>query len=751
MKNLIFKIFVLFVMIFSFSACFADDVQFSFAKAFGGLSADQGWGIKTDAVGNIYTTGGFSGTVNFGGGNITSNGSTDIFILKLDTDGNYVWAKQIGSTGADQGWPIAVDNSGNMYTAGFFTGTVDFNPGGVVTNLTTAGASSVYILKYNSLGDLLWAKGMIGSGTDKVRSISVDTSGNIYTIGMFSSVTDFDPGVGTANLTSAGGNDIFISKLDTDGNYVWVKQIGSTSSDSGWGIALDSNSNVYSTGIFNGTVDFDPGVGTANLTSAGGNDIFISKLDTDGNYIWAKRIGSNLADVGNSIIVDSSGNVYTTGYFNGTVDFDPAGGGHTLTSIGTNNIFISKLDTDGNYVFGKGLIGQTTDSGWNIQLDSNGNIYSTGQFSSTTDFDPGVGIQNLVSAGSADIYVSKLDINGDYLWAKRIGSTLSDIGQSLTVDSSGNVYTTGYFTGTVDFDPGVGTANLTSAGGNDIFILKLIPTDTTPDTFTFTDQTDVNISTEYTSNTITVADINNSSPISITSCTGTVCEYSINGGAYTSIVGTVVNGDTVTVHQTSSALHGIATDLVLDIGGVSDIFTITTVHNILTYTAGANGSITGISPQLVDDNADGTEVTAIPDHHYHFVDWSDGVLTASRTDINVTDNISVTANFANNIISSGSYINLSNGTKITNPVVTQLPTYTFSKTLKYRMTNNEVKELQKYLNTHNYPVATIGAGSPGNETNYFGLKTKSAVIKFQLANGLKGDGIVGVMTRGKVR
>jgi len=219
---------------------------------------------------------------------------------------------------------------------------------------------------------------------------------------------DFDPGSGTFNLTSAGEADIFISKLDSSGNFVWAKQLGGTSIDIGYSIAVDVSGNVYTTGFFYGTADFDPGPGTFNLTSAGYFNIFISKLDASGNFVWAKKLGGPSNNRGNSIAVDASGNVYTTGYFRGTVDFDPGSGTFNLTSAGNSDIFISKLDASGNFAWAKKLGGTSIDIGYSIAVDVSGNVYTTGSFEGTADFDPGSGTFNLTSAGSADIFVHKM-------------------------------------------------------------------------------------------------------------------------------------------------------------------------------------------------------------------------------------------------------------------------------------------------------------------------------------------------------
>ncbi len=184
---------------------------------------------------------------------------------------------------------------------------------------------------------------MGGTNSDYGMSIAVDAAENVYTSGYFWLTADFDPGAGTFNLTPAGSADIFVSKLDASGNFVWAKNMGGTNFDRGTNIGVDNSGNVYTTGTFEGTSDFDPGAGVVNLTSAGNNDIFISKLDASGNFVWAKRMGGTSSDGVSSIAIDSSGNIYTTGSFEGTADFDPGAGVVNLTSVGNNDIFVSKL------------------------------------------------------------------------------------------------------------------------------------------------------------------------------------------------------------------------------------------------------------------------------------------------------------------------------------------------------------------------------------------------------------------------
>ncbi|MEP7277272.1 MAG: SBBP repeat-containing protein, partial [Bacteroidota bacterium] len=338
-----------------------------------------------------------------------------------------------------------------------------------------------------------WAKRLGGTDYEHGRSIAVDASENVYTLGEFRGTEDFDPGPGTYNLTSFSAccYDMYVSKLDASGNFLWAKQLGGTEVDYPTAITVDATGNVYVTGDFEGTADFDPGAPVYSFTSVGGADIFIVKLNTAGDFLWAAQMGGpsnpgSVSDLARSIAVDGDGNVYTTGYYSGTADFDPGAGVYNLTSYDPfgQSGFVSKLDVAGHFVWAKQFTGLSNVVAFSIAIDGSGNVYTTGVFYSTTDFDPGPAIYDLTPPedNNYDVFICKLDASGNFIWAKRIGSPhiigayLSDNSAGITVDATGNVYTTGYFPGTVDFDPGPDIYNMTAAGASgtvDIFVLKL--------------------------------------------------------------------------------------------------------------------------------------------------------------------------------------------------------------------------------------------------------------------------------------
>ena len=399
---------------------------------------------------------------------------TCFFVAAVMNAQDFEWVKSFGSTERDVGFALGIDASGNVYTAGYFHGTVDFDSGAGTYYLSSEGYEDVFVQKLDASGDFLWARAFGGEFQDASRALSIDALGNVYITGWFGGTVDFNPGAGMYFLTSEGSADVFIQKLDAAGNFLWAKSFGGTGWALGTSLNIDALGNVYTTGYFEGTTDFDPGVGTHFLTSEGYYDVFIQKLDASGNFVWAKSFGSleNL-DEGCSLSIDALGNVYTAGYFSETVDFDPGAGTLNFTSEGNSDIFIQKLDASGNFVWAKSFGGVYSDGAKGISIDASGNVYTTGTFRATADFNPNIGTHFLTSEGESDIFIQKLDASGDFLWAKSFGGIAGDISTSLGIDASGNVYIAGWFGGTVDFDPGAGTHYLTSAGEEDIFVQKL--------------------------------------------------------------------------------------------------------------------------------------------------------------------------------------------------------------------------------------------------------------------------------------
>jgi uncharacterized protein (AIM24 family) len=360
------------------------------SRGISGLGSCYGRSVAVDASGNIMITGYLYGTVDFGGGSVTSAGGYDIFVAKYSGfDGSYLWAKRIGGSGDNYGYGVALDGSGNIVITGSFNGAVDFGGGA----LTSAGSGDIFIVKYTGAGGHVWSKRFGGASLDSGNSVAVDASGNVVVTGSFNGAVDFGGGA----LTSTA-NDVFIVKYTGAGGHVWSKRFGGTaSSDSGNSVAVDASGNVVVTGKFYGTMD----CGGGTLTSVGGDDIFIVKYTGAGGHVWSKRFGGTntltTLDAGNGVTIDNEGNVVVTGNFYGTMDC----GGGTLTSVSGLDIFIVKYTGAGEHIWSERFGGTGTDDGLGVAVDDSGYMVITGRFGSTVDF----GGELLSSVGSFDIFL----------------------------------------------------------------------------------------------------------------------------------------------------------------------------------------------------------------------------------------------------------------------------------------------------------------------------------------------------------
>lgn len=386
------------------------------------------------------------------------------------------WANGIGDKSNDAGTSICVDAAGNTYLLGNFKDSTDLDPSGNNAKLISKGSYDIFIAKYDINGNFIWGKGIGGTNADYGNGIGIDGAGYLYVTGTFRGIADFDPSVNTSSQISAGGDDIFIAKYDTNGNYYFSQRIGSLGDEFAVSIAVEKSAgaNVYITGYFAGTVDFDPSGNTASMI-ANVTDAFIGKYSETGNFVWAKKIGGSSGDYALTIALDKNNNVLISGGFNGTVNFDPDGLAN-ITSSGADDIFIAKYNSAGLYSWAISIVsqgGMNFGEGRCVKTDNNGNVYLTGMLYGTLDFDFSANTASLTSNGVEDIFVAGYDSNGIYKWAGNIGGSGTDKGMCLAVDNNNDIYLSGFFQDTVDFDMSFRTANKTSSGNADVFILKL--------------------------------------------------------------------------------------------------------------------------------------------------------------------------------------------------------------------------------------------------------------------------------------
>jgi len=453
-------------------------VKLDWVNSMEGSSYDACKAIALDDAGNVYATGYFSATVDFDAGpgvfNLTSVNAEDAYMAKYDPTGKLVWAKSIGDFRYQAGNAITVDANDNIYVTGIFFGTTDFDPGPAVFNLISAGNEDIFVSKFDNNGNFTWAKRFGGPTNDFCNAIKLDAGGNIYFNGYFENTADFDPGTGVFDLVSAGGTDIFVCKLSNNGNLLWAKRIGGPSSDAAYDIDLDAQNNVYSTGFYWATADFDPGPGTYNLTSAALGNGYLLKLTTNGDFIRVADLAGDSRVRCISLKLDNSGSLCLAGHFDGDADFDPGSGTAMLHSvIDDDDIFIGKYDLDFNLQWIKQIEGPSFQKVFDIDVDAADNIYTTGHYSGTADFDPGTAEHKLTAAGDPDIFVLKLKPTGEFVWVAPATGSFFGSGYSLKVDKSNNIYVGGTFEGTKDFDPGPDEIKRTSAGQSESFVEKL--------------------------------------------------------------------------------------------------------------------------------------------------------------------------------------------------------------------------------------------------------------------------------------
>jgi hypothetical protein len=462
-----------------------DDLVFDFVNVFRGDA--EASDMALDHSGNMYVVGGFTGQIDFEPGldaaMLSDSGNSGAFISKSDSTGTILWAAAIGGTDSDTDYAlctaVATDVEGNVYTTGHFEGTIDFDPGEETANLTGSHdfRRSIFIHKLDSDGNFLWVKAIRTiQFDDYTPDIAVDALGNVYTTGLFRDTTDFDPGEGIFELTPTQSADIFVQKLNTDGDFVWAKSMGGTGLDGATAIAVDSSGNVYTTGHFGDDADFDPGPETAILDN-NRLDVFVSKLDTDGNYEWAKAFKGRgyRSAISTAIAISQSQDVYTTGYFRDFTDFDPGDNSFELMPYDNEDIFVSRLDPDGNFVWAASmdlrdvnvtaLAGRMGSRSMDISVDFAGDVYITGEYDSVLIYT--LGFPHVVVT---DIFLSRWTTDGIRAWTKTMRGSGRDGGTSIAVDPSANVFSTGFFVGDVDFDPGSGDGTVVSRG---VYVHKL--------------------------------------------------------------------------------------------------------------------------------------------------------------------------------------------------------------------------------------------------------------------------------------
>ena len=372
-------------------------------------AVSQGSAVVVDSAGNLYLTGSFQGTVNFGTASnpavVASPTVGDAFVVKLDATGRSVWVRDVAARGGDdQGLALALDGSGGLIVAGTFVGGAAVGS----TVLTATGASEAFVARFDtSSATATWGFGTTGTTGSNAQAtgVAVDGSGNIILAGFFSGTVSLGEGGNQASFTAAGSTDALVWKLNSQGAFLWARSFGSTDYDVAGGVALDSSNNIAVIGTFSGTVNFATG-GTPDFLTAGPIfDAFVVKLGPTGQETWARGIvGTNGWAKGQAIAVDPSGTIHLAGAFTGTADFDPEPNITALTSQGSTDAFAAGLDSSGKFAYATQAGRTNFNTSLGVAVNASGNVALTGTYSGSIAF----GSLALSAAGTASGFVARL-------------------------------------------------------------------------------------------------------------------------------------------------------------------------------------------------------------------------------------------------------------------------------------------------------------------------------------------------------
>jgi gliding motility-associated-like protein len=392
-----------------FIAKYTPDGKLIWAKSIGGSGLDQVNNLTVDDESNVIFGGQFNSPsmdCDPGSGTFSLNnaGGNDAFIVKLDLDGNFKWAKNVGGSYTEYGHVVAADRLGNIIFVGSYSSNINL-PG---FNLAPKGDLDGFIVKYDRNGNIQWAYGLGSFSTDEIRHVITNTNNEIIIMGYFSSNIDLNP-KGPANPITGTSPNYFIAKYTANGQLIWFNKIDGVAAVVS-SLASGPNNDIYLTGVYSGTVNLSSPTNNISLTSTGGKNLFVGKYSSSGVTLWGKNIGGNSpTPYSYYITADVEDNVYIGGYFDGTLIFGDATLNKTLTYHGARDTFFGKYTGTGSYVwafnFGSSCY---SNYGHKIAVDSKKNILLAGSFCSNVDFNPGIcDLKITAKNGTSDGYISK--------------------------------------------------------------------------------------------------------------------------------------------------------------------------------------------------------------------------------------------------------------------------------------------------------------------------------------------------------
>ncbi|MGB0431285.1 MAG: SBBP repeat-containing protein, partial [Bacteroidia bacterium] len=358
-----------------------------------------------------------------------------------------------------------------IYTIGYFSGSVDFDPSDDVDLLAVGWeGEDIYFAKYDTLDNLIWVKQLTSETKDEGLGITADKSGNVYICGLFKSKIDLDPSRDTFMLNvHTAGTDGFVAKYDSSGNFKWGYAIGQNRADAVVDIATDNNNNCIITGYFCDTIDIDPGSGSTFIKSSPRKDLFLIQYDSLGNLNWGFSVGNDdLDDVGEVLHVDKLGNIYLSGTFHKTVDFDPSSSSNNLKSTGDKDVFMAKYTKNGAHIWSKHIEGRDDEEVTGMAVND-GKIWLSGEFEGMCDFDPSSSTYYPSFRGYKDVFLSCYDTTGSFNWAHSFGANGAyTYSNGVAADTNGNCYLASFSGDYIDWDPSSKTYNL--RGRDDVIL-----------------------------------------------------------------------------------------------------------------------------------------------------------------------------------------------------------------------------------------------------------------------------------------
>ncbi|MCH7702488.1 MAG: hypothetical protein IID37_12455 [Planctomycetes bacterium] len=448
---------------------------------FGGSGFEYVCGFSLAPDGGSVVTGDFEGSVDFDPGPgedvHVSNGNDDAYISSLGVGGEHIWTHTFGGPEFDTVDDVAIDGDGNIFVAGTYMNTVDFDPTDGVDEHTSNGFFDVFVSKYLSDGTYVWTRTVGGEDFDDMQAVAVAADGGVLATGTFSDEVDFDPGGGKDERFSHGGLDTFLLKLTSDGDYMWTVTFGGDGTDVGMKVRVSPDRSIVLVGVFSSEeVDFDPSDKEDIHVSNGAVDAFVSKYSAGGDYELTRTLGGSENEGANGMAVNSAGDVVMCGSFSSEsgVDFDPTEGVDERLSNGEADVFVTALGGDGSYLWTWTAGAEDGESAWAIAADASGNIFVTGHFDGdvgyAVDFDQTGSGDVHVSNGERDVFVTMLEPDGSYGWTRTFGGIDDDDGIEIATGPDGQLVLTGTFTGTVNFDPDGEGDEHTSNGSLDVFV-----------------------------------------------------------------------------------------------------------------------------------------------------------------------------------------------------------------------------------------------------------------------------------------